>query len=202
MATPLVAGCAAVIRETLVKNQTLKPSAALVKALLLNGAVDIVGQYKPSETGPLPNNVAGFGRANLANSVIIPRITPNAGFGEGGPLKQDQEDTINIEIPEKSQDPTVADGARARLKVTLAYSDRPGDLIQNDLNVIVIGSDGKERHGNMGTSAEFDRVNNVEQVNWADIPSGPAKIKIRAFHIPIKKYPQPYAYAWRVSWDV
>jgi subtilisin family serine protease len=35
MATPLVAGCCAVLRETLVKNGTPKPSAALIKALLV-----------------------------------------------------------------------------------------------------------------------------------------------------------------------
>ena len=44
MATPLVAGCAAVIREALeVKYQHLNPSAALLKALIINGAVDLVG---------------------------------------------------------------------------------------------------------------------------------------------------------------
>src|SRR5205814_2055611 len=61
MATPLVAGCAAVLRETLVKNGTPKPSAALVKALLINGAVDIAGQYTPPEIGATPNNISGFG---------------------------------------------------------------------------------------------------------------------------------------------
>ena len=201
MATPLVAGCAAVLRETLVKNGTLHPSAALIKALLINGAVDIAGQYTPSETGTSPNNVTGFGRVNLGNSVIIPGKTLNAGFGQKGPLSQSLEDTINIEVPSESPDPTTAAGAKPRLKVTLVYSDRPGDRIQNDLNLIVMASDGKERHGNMGTSAEFDRVNNVEQVNWANIPSGQTKIIIRAFHIPRAEFPQPYAYVWRVSWD-
>src|SRR5213075_2564941 len=65
MATPLVAGCAAVLRETLVKNGNPKPTAALIKALLINGAVEIAGQYHPSEAGPSPNNNSGFGRVNL-----------------------------------------------------------------------------------------------------------------------------------------
>ena len=87
MATPLVAGCTAVLRETLVKNGISTPSAALVKALLINGAVELVGQYSPSEAGPSPNNNSGFGRVNLAGSVIIPGPNPDADFGDTGGLR-------------------------------------------------------------------------------------------------------------------
>ena len=52
MATPLVAGCVAVLREILRENGTPRPSAALIKALLINGAVELPGQYTPSEAGP------------------------------------------------------------------------------------------------------------------------------------------------------
>src|SRR6266705_6644524 len=100
MAAPLVAGCAAVLRETLVKNGVATPSAALIKALLINGAVELAGQYSPSEAGPSPNNDSGFGRVNLARSVTIPGLNPGAGLGEGGPLNQGQEETIEVEIPE------------------------------------------------------------------------------------------------------
>ena len=72
MATPLVAGCAAVLRETLVKNGTATPSAALIKALLVNGAVRVPGQYSPTEAGTSPNNNSGWGRVDLAGAVIIP----------------------------------------------------------------------------------------------------------------------------------
>ena len=43
MATPLVAGCAAVIREALLAGGVSTPSAALVKALLINGAMSLPG---------------------------------------------------------------------------------------------------------------------------------------------------------------
>ena len=62
MATPLVAGCAAVLRETLVKNGLAAPSAALIKALLINGADVLPGQYNPSEAGESPNGNSGWGR--------------------------------------------------------------------------------------------------------------------------------------------
>ena len=207
MATPLVAGCAAVLQETLVKNGLASPSAALVKALLINGAVPIAGQYSPSETGGTPNNVDGFGRVNLAGSVILPGPVSDAGFGDGGPLKQGQEDTFTVTIPEKpprhrkgkkhSSNDVVPMALGVTFKVTLAWSDPAGANLQNDLDLIVIAADGSERHGNMGTGRGFDRTNNVEQVVWENMPPGTAKVVIRAFRI--TRFAQPYAYAWRVQ---
>jgi serine protease AprX len=81
MATPLVAGCCAVLRHTL-REKIPKPSAALIKALLINGAVGVVGQYHPSEAGTSPNNSSGFGRVNLAGSVIIPGKEATANCAE------------------------------------------------------------------------------------------------------------------------
>jgi serine protease AprX len=207
MATPLVAGCVAVLRETLVKNGTPEPSAALLKALLINGAVELAGQYSPSEAGPSPNENSGWGRVNLANSVIIPGPNPNSGFGEGGPLKQGGEDKISVEIPEHAStgearasgqgvSPQTASHGLT-LKATLVWSDPPGVALQNDLDLIVRGANRRERYGNMGTSDEFDRYNNVEQVVWTGIPLGKAEIVIRAYRI--TQYPQPYAYAWRLG---
>jgi len=208
MATPLVAGCAAVMRETLVKNGTPNPSAALIKALLINGAVELPGQYVPSEAGPSPNASSGFGRVNVANSIILPTHA-DAGWREGGPLRQGQgKDTpITITIPGPTQSIAVQGGGSvpstttggATLKVTLVWSDRPGERLQNDLDLIVIAADGTERHGNMGTKAGFDRSNNVEQVVWTNMPPGEAKIIVYAFHIFSRRFPQPYAVVWSIN---
>jgi len=64
--------------------------------------------------------------------------------------------------------------------------------------LIVIDSNGKERHGNMGLSPGFDEFNNVEQVVWAEICPGEAKIKIQAIRVATHD-PQPFAFAWRIS---
>lgn len=201
MSTPLVAGCAAVLRETLVKQGVATPSAALIKALLINGAVELAGQYHPSEAGLSPNNNSGFGRANLAGSVIIRDPHPDADFSEGRRLNQGEEDTFIVEIPgEPSRAPSArvsTTGPGATFKITLVWSDPAGAELQNDLDLIVIAADGSERHGNMGTSSDFDRVNNVEQVLWTNMPPGRATIVIRAFRITL--FRQPYAYAWRIS---
>jgi hypothetical protein len=200
MATPLVAGCVAVVRESLVKNGMPNPSAAVIKALIINGAVPLPGQYHPSEAGVSPNNASGWGRVNLAGSIILPGPNPNSGFGEGGPLKQGEEGTISIRVPgggrAAGSDPGTM-GLPPSLKVTLVWTDPPGAMLQNDLDLIVHASNGQERHGNRGTSKDFDRINNVEQVVWDNIPSGDVKITIRAFHI--TQFPQPWAYAWRIS---
>lgn len=203
MAAPLVAGCAAVLRETLVKNGMATPPAALIKALLINGAVDLPGQYSPSEAGPGFNNSSGFGRVDLLGSVIVPGPNPNGGFGTGGPLKQGEDETITITIPPEAprgDRRAAGDGPMAlgvTFKITLVWSDPAGDLLQNDLDLIVVAADGTERHGNMGTAHGFDRANNVEQVLWTNMPPGDATITILAFRI--TSFPQPYAYAWRIS---
>jgi serine protease AprX len=210
MATPLVAGCAAVLRETLVKNGLAAPSAALIKALLINGADVLPGQYNPSEAGESPNDNSGWGRVNLSRSVVLPGQPGNAGLGEGGPLEQGQEDSFTIDIPEEVPK-VAAKGRRHRgpagdpeptaagvtLKITLVWSDPPGPQLQNDLDLIVLAADGSERHGNSGITAGFDHRNNVEQVLWTGMPPGEARIVVRAFRI--TQFPQPYAYVWRLS---
>jgi serine protease AprX len=205
MATPLVAGCAAVLHEALIKNGATSPSAALIKALLINGAVELAGQYSPSEAGPSPNANSGFGRVDLAGSIILPGPNPNGGFGEGGPLAQGEQSTISIKIPAQPPGNHGLTGATragtlglgASFKITLVWSDPPGPDLQNDLDLIVIAPDGSERHGNAGVTKAFDRANNVEQIVWTNMSPGDAKIVVRAFRI--TQLPQPYAYAWRIS---
>jgi len=190
MATPLVAGCVAVIRQTLVAHDVPKPTAALIKALLINGAKDLPGQYIPSEAGPSPNNSSGFGLVDLANSIILPGAQDKAGFLDGRPLTQGEKEEFTINISDDLQ------GARD-LKITLVWSDPPGAYLQNDLDLIVIAADGVERHGNMGASSAFDRANNVEQISWARVPPGPAKVVVQAFRI--AKFAQAFAVAWKLN---
>jgi hypothetical protein len=202
MATPLVAGCVAVVRESLVKNGTTAPSAALIKALLINGAVPLTGQYHPSEAGTSFNTSSGWGRVDLAGSIIVPGPSANGGFTEGKPLRQAEESTITIDIPPGHGPGSANEGVGptalgATFKITLVWSDPPGATLQNDLDLVVKAANGDERHGNMGTSREFDRINNVEQVLWVNMPPGKATITVRAFHI--TNFAQPWAYAWRLS---
>ena len=164
--------------------------------------MELAGQYSPSEAGPSPNNNLGFGRVNLAGSVIIPGPNPDAGFGDGGPLKQGDEDTFTVKIPRappgKHALANVGTmGVGVTFKIMLVWSDPAGDILQNDLDLIVVAADGSERHGNMGTTGGIDRVNNIEQVLWTNIPPGDAKVIIRAFHI--TKVSPALRLRWRIS---
>lgn len=194
MATPLVAGGVALIREALVKSGNKSPSAALIKALLINGAVELPGQYVPSEAGPSPNSSSGYGRVNLKNSIppaAKEGDNPASGYREGGPLTQGQTDSeLVIKVPK--------DGGQT-LKVTLVWTDPAGASLQNDLDLIVTAADGSERHGNMGDKKEFDRANNVEQVVWAKVPGGDVKVQVRAFHIFKREFAQRFAVAWSLN---
>ena len=66
MATPLVAGCVAVLREVL-SNEN--PGASLTKVLLVHSA-DIISR---DILRYVPCHQSGFRRVNLANSVLIGR---------------------------------------------------------------------------------------------------------------------------------
>ncbi len=76
MATPLTAGGAVLAREWLTDILGfLNPTAALVKAVLINGTADMSpGQYDSPQEIPAqrPNNITGWGRLDLAASLKPP----------------------------------------------------------------------------------------------------------------------------------
>jgi serine protease AprX len=257
MATPLVAGCCAVLRETLVKNGTTNPSAALIKALLINGAVELEGQYSPSEAGKSPNFASGWGRVDVANSVVVPGSPAaaadgikvgadgNTGFrDEIADQSLDTFEEFTFTIPIKpatsstnghgsSNGSTSATGPGSvaakpfpspTLKITLVWTDPAGEKLQNDLDLIVVGPDGaKERHGNQGTKEfpykttserdeeekaaskeahakePYDRINNVEQIVWENVPAGKATVIVRGHNVSSLKG-QTFALAWKVHY--
>ncbi|MCB1129725.1 MAG: S8 family serine peptidase [Verrucomicrobiae bacterium] len=152
MSTPLVAGCAALVREWLATHHaTPNPSAALLKALIINGATDMAGQYTPSEAPAIPNHSEGFGRVNVADTINHDGLHTLLFFDEGIEL-----DTQEIAPSREFSLPT-----GAKIKVTLVWTDPPGAGLQSDLDLIVRDSAGTECHGNMQPNdPRFDRVTN------------------------------------------
>ena len=175
MATPLVAGCAAIVRQFLTTTGGVaNPSAALMKAMLINGATPIKGQYT-SEVGAIPDISEGFGRVNVPATV--------GPFAPGAVLDFRDENT-QLETGQQEQLTVAVAATHRQLKATLVWADPAGPILQNDLDLIVTGANGEERHGNVPAgSADFDRSNNVEQVTWTNPPAGDVVITVRAFHI-------------------
>lgn len=187
MATPLVAGCVAVVREFLHKERDLeRPSAALIKAMLINGAVDLVGQYVPTEAAEVPNFAEGFGRVDLERTLSMEAPDNLHLYDEGRELETGEDDRLSFEVPE----------GISQLRVTLVWTDEPGEGLKNDLDLIV-KTDTEERHGNIAAgSLAFDRINNVEQVIWDQV-QGPVEVVVQAHRIAI--FPQSYALVVRME---
>jgi len=183
MATPLVAGCAAVVRESFRVRRQVMPSAALVKAMLVNGAVSLTGQYVPPELAPVPNESEGFGRVHLETSLATPAGDTSVSFWD---------EATALDVGDEESHTFTVDNQARGLKVTLVWTDPPGEALQNDLDLVVRTANGEEHHGNMPpASMAFDRTNNVEQVIWPNIPPGDVEIVVRAFRIPVST--QSYA---------
>ncbi|RPI25010.1 MAG: hypothetical protein EHM61_15515 [Acidobacteria bacterium] len=172
MAAPLVAGCAALIREYYVKEAGRQPSAALLRATLMNSTLWLSGQDSNAEHDKLPNYHQGFGR------VYMPYAIPNAG-----------EPDLTLRFFDNWQDPashfvrtgqnikfrfTVEEGRELRL--CLAYTDHPASGLQNNLSMTLQRVGGPKKWvGNEDLPmkiATTDTVNNVEVIRLTTPSAG------------------------------
>jgi serine protease AprX len=208
MATPMVSGAAAIVRQYLLllkprRGRTIQrktwrkqatnallcggllgchqppnargnisPTAALIKAFLIHGAVRIKGHaypkhlndaedHSPSSQGRIPNNSQGFGRLDLEQS-LFPSPRPAMEIFDGHTLAQD----------ERRQYQFLVSGRAVPFKATLVWTDAPdiamtGRLV-NDLTLVAHTPNKREFHGNF-TNAQpagknFDHKNNVEKI--------------------------------------
>ena len=162
MATPLVSGAVAVLREYLrTQKKISNPSAALLKAALIAGATRLAG-YGPA--GAVVDNDQGYGRVNL-DGVIAPQAPATSRFTEVRPgLKTGQLSSRKLTL--KSN--------RRPLRIVLAWSDSPGATLVNNLNLIVTAPDGRKFVGNQRRNGPLtlDGTNNVELVHIAKPAAG------------------------------
>ena len=129
MASPLAAGCAALVREYFVTERGIFPSAALLKAALINGTRWLTSSDSIADHGQQPNYHQGFGEIHL------PTTLPSAA-----------EPTLALEFVDTWQTPaqqlkrtgdmiryTVTVNQGRPLRLCLAYTDLPARALQNDL---------------------------------------------------------------------
>ena len=186
MATPLTAGAVALIRQFYTDLKGITPSAALLKATVINSATDLYpGQYaSPLEQQPrLPNNAQGWGRVNVANATdgthAWQDIADAGGLATGGSQSYHYESC----------------GASA-FKVTLVWTDYPGATsaareLVNDLDLVVTAPDGATTYrGNVfsngwsATGGSADRINNVESVYLPSPTAGNWAITVNGYNVP------------------
>jgi hypothetical protein len=117
----------------------ITPSAALIKATLLNGAFDMSpGQYGTGATQeipdpPRPNKVEGWGRVDLETS-LFPTAPKTLRYADiNASLNTGESRIYNFDVTDLS----------VPLKATLVWSDYPGSTVAggglvNDLDLILI----------------------------------------------------------------
>jgi len=161
MATPLVAGSAALVREYLRKSKHIAtPSAALLKASLIHSAQYNKYRYSHESSAAEADNEQGWGRIELSK-ILSPTAPTNVIFrDENTELTTGDEESFACEI----------DDAETPLRVTLVYTDYPSDIstngaLVNNLNLVVVSPSGKFYLGNdFKQEGTPDKVNNVEGV--------------------------------------
>jgi subtilase family serine protease len=200
MATPAVAGAAALVRQyyengfwpTGTPNAAdgFSPSAALVKATLINSAQNMTGAYT---VAPMPSTGQGWGRINLANALFF---ADDAKFLEVGDVNP------GLETGTSWSQSYFATGGQP-VKVTLVWTDYPGALgadkaLVNDLDLTVTAPDGVTSYlGNVfanGASVpggSADRLNVEEQVLIRTAQQGLYTVTVTAYNVPYG--PQPFA---------
>jgi serine protease AprX len=190
MASPLVAGCAALVRQYYVA-QKHQPSAALLKATLVNGTTWLTGADATAPSAGMPNYHQGHGRVDLSQTV------PNASrpamalffaddWGAGKGLASTG-DRARFQV-------TVPAGC-PELRVCLAYTDLPARGLQNNLSVVVQrGGDAKKYLGNAQLPDALtlpDPDNNLESVRIPQPAAGVYYIQVMAGNL--LKGPQAFA---------
>lgn len=163
MSTPIVAGAAALVRQYYTDIGGLEnPSAALIKATLINGAHDMTpGQYDTGthqEITGRPDYSQGWGRVDVENS-LFPQNSVVLKYHDYERLNDTGESwNVTYSVNYSTQP----------FQATLVWTDYPRtevsdkDLV-NDLDLVVIGPTGSEYFGNGGS--EPDNTNNVECIN-------------------------------------
>lgn len=133
MATPLVAGCAALVREYYVTQRAADPSAALLKATLVNGTRWLTAADADAENPKRPNFHQGFGCLNMPTTVpsaANPSLrlefkdtwkTPAEQFARSG-------QRFRFQVPVAAGQP---------LRICMAWTDAPDRGLQNSLVLMV-----------------------------------------------------------------
>jgi serine protease AprX len=190
MSAPLVAGCAALVREYFVQAGIASPSAALLKAALINGTRWLSAADSVADHADCPNYHQGFGCLDLRATIPHP-ATP----------------ALRLEVLDPWQTPAqqfARTGQRFRfrfrvggtlpLRICLAWTDLPARGTQNSLAFMVQGPGNQRWVANTGLHGALtspDPDNNVQFVRLDSPPAGDYLLQLFAPNL--LRPPQDYA---------
>jgi Subtilase family/Putative Ig domain len=191
MSNPIAAGGAAVVRDYYNKARGVNASAALVKATMINSAVDLLDENNDGVNDndfPIPNAHEGWGLINLdAATDGTARFTDEAATG----LSTGGLGTFTYDVQ-----------AGTPFKASLVWTDKEAATtasvsLVNDLDLEVTAPNGTVYKGNVfsggwsATGGSADRRNNVENVYLASPVAGTYTVRVRGFNVPMG--PQKFA---------
>jgi len=178
-ATPAVASVVTIIVDKLKITYNLKrPSAALVKAILIHSARPLTGSSQKLEISPEPHQKETY-RIRSPNSTVLTRF--DQGFGLPvlrDFLRGEYDFKERIEMaafqPPKRYCFRKLDSEKT--KVTMVYDDVPGEVLVNNLNLRLITHDRLSFDriytiANGNNLLRLDNKNNVEQA-WVEAHYG------------------------------
>ena len=178
VAAPAIAGAGLLVRQYFVEGrypaggppQPFLPSAALVKAVLLNGAVDMTGA--PAGGNQYPSDEEGWGRLVLDHALEFPGDTRKLWVYE-------RRNAAGLQTGEQWSSPPVhVQSGGTPLRITLVFTEPPGapmasNPVVNNLNLELTGPQGTGSatyHGNWFSGGQSvsggtpDTQNNVQQI--------------------------------------
>ena len=223
MSCPFVAGCAAVLRQAIIDMANPAPTGALLKALLVNGTVDIAtGNVGIMVKNPMkdpkkendppqrvntiiskaPNSIQGFGLINLETSLkaVVKPLVPDA--ASPGPF-YGFEDHIDLRQGESYARKITTDQV-GDLNVTLAWTDPPGEKTQNSFRLTATCKPeaGKELSKTINVGNEWrpyvPEENNVQKLTWQDLPKGIVTLKVDCKRV-VDTGRAPFALVWAMQ---
>jgi subtilisin family serine protease len=190
MAAPLVSGCAALVREYYA-SLPHEPSAALVKATLINGTQWLTGKDAVAEREVPPNNHQGFGRVSMRTSLpSLAEPWMKLAFVDCWRRPELQLPASNeaflFELQVKAGHP---------LRICLTYTDLPANGMQHILRLTVQSPEGRKHLGNAKVSPIgvpiWDDFTNVSIVRFPAPAPGRYFVQVQAWNV--VQGPQDYA---------
>jgi hypothetical protein len=160
MATPLTAGAAILVRQSLTDAGTAAPSPELVKAILINSA--------DPHRGARPNFQSGWGLINLRRA-----IEADYQFDFETKLKDGEEMSYDVDV---------AAGATV-LNVTLVWADSASSSLVNDPDLTITSPSGVTISAEDPDGNRPDRANNVEGIDQPAPTAGKWKVKVTAHNV-------------------
>ncbi len=191
MAAPNAAGASVLIREYLMEVAGRpSPQGALIKGMLILGAED-------TGSRDIPNMNEGWGRVNLANS-LIPGTDTGIWVDDRNTVRSGQTREYEFNLSR----------GNTPFKAVLTWSDYPGSTwsttqLQNNLDMVITAPDGTIYKGNdfangrSTTGGDADDLNNVEVVLVDQADSGVWTVQITDVAHGGQRSDQPFALAVR-----